>query len=194
MFPFRNPLQPAKNNTNNTTLTHLTRFLYSLLASLVYTAAPARPYRSPKRATSIFPFVDKSRRPLCALVFVLAFGPLAFVDLSERGEVVFNWPVALSGLSTLFTWGTSCLCHIRFRKPWPALGHALEELPFRAMVGVWRSWLSFALLDLFLVAQFYIAISPISGTPSTAGEVASNFSSRTSPSPSSCCSTLSDTY
>ena len=106
---------------------------------------------------------------------MLAFGPLAFVNLSERGEVVFNWLVALSGLSTLFTWGTICLCHIRFRKAWRAQGHALEELPFRAMFGVWGSWLGLGLLFLVLVAQFYIAISPISGTPSTPGEVASNF-------------------
>ena len=126
-------------------------------------------------APSIFAYVDKSGRPLWALVFMLLFGPLAYINLSANGPLVFNWLVALSGLSTLFTWGTICLCHIRFRKAWTVQGHSIEELPFRAMFGVWGSWAGFILVILVLIAQFYIAISPISGTPSNPGAVATDF-------------------
>jgi hypothetical protein len=31
---------------------------------------------------------------------------------------VFNWLLALSGLSAIFTWLTICLCHIRFKTRW----------------------------------------------------------------------------
>ncbi|SRR5258706_16414410 len=56
------------------------------------------------------------------------------VVCSFRGVwLVFNWLLAPSGLSTLFTWGT---CHIRFRKAWKVQGHSIEELPFHAMFGV----------------------------------------------------------
>ena len=126
-------------------------------------------------APSIFAYVDKSGRPLWALVFILLFGPLAYINLSAKGPLVFNWLVALSGLSTLFTWGTICLCHIRFRKAWRVQGHSIEELPFRAMFGVWGSWAGFILVILVLIAQFYIAISPIGGTSSNPGEVATAF-------------------
>jgi yeast amino acid transporter len=84
---------------------------------------------------AIFTYVDKPGRPLWALIFVL-FGPLAYVNLTTSGDVVFDWLLALSGLSTLFTCGSICLCHIRFRKAWQVQGHSVEELPFRAMFGV----------------------------------------------------------
>jgi len=126
-------------------------------------------------APSIFSYVDKSGRPLWALVFVLLFGPLAYINLTADGALVFNWLLALSGLSTLFTWGTICLCHIRFRKAWRVQGHSLEELPFRAMFGAWGSWMGLILVILVLIAQFYVAISPISGMSSNPSEVATTF-------------------
>lgn len=85
-----------------------------------------------------------------------------------------TWLVALSGLSTIFTWLAICLCQyvrcsglnlavtnsisisIRFRAAWKAQGHSLEELPFQALAGVWGSWFGVVLLSLVLVAQFYI--------------------------------------
>jgi len=126
-------------------------------------------------APSLFAYVDKSGRPLWALIFMLLFGPLAYINLTANGPLVFNWLLALSGLSTLFTWGTICLCHIRFRKAWRVQGHSIEELPFRAMFGVWGSWAGLILVILVLIAQFYIAISPIGGTPSNPGDVATAF-------------------
>jgi amino acid transporter len=67
-------------------------------------------------APSVFAYVDKSGRPLWALVFVLLFGATRVHQPHGERAVVFNWLLALSGLSTLLTWGTICLCHIRFRK------------------------------------------------------------------------------
>jgi amino acid transporter len=37
---------------------------------------------------------------------VLAFGPIAYANVApDAGTAVFDWLLALSGLSTLFTWG-----------------------------------------------------------------------------------------
>ena len=66
------------------------------------------------------------------------------------------WLLALSGLSTLFSWGSICLCHIRFRKAWKVQGHSLEELPFQALGGVYGSWFGIILVSLVMVAQFYM--------------------------------------
>jgi amino acid transporter len=126
-------------------------------------------------APSIFTYVDKSGRPLWALVFILLFGSLAYVNLTASGPVVFNWLLALNGISTLLTWGTICLCHIRFRKAWRVQGHSIEELPFRAMFGVWGSWAGLILVILVLIAHFYMAIFPIGGIPSNPREIAITF-------------------
>lgn len=53
------------------------------------------------------------------------------------------------------------LCSIRFRMAWVRQGHSIEELPFKALGGVWGSWFGIILLVLVLIAQFYI-VSPLS--------------------------------
>ncbi|KAI0859918.1 amino acid transporter [Xylaria cubensis] len=112
-------------------------------------------------APKLFTYVDRSGRPLFSVIFVLAFGGLAYVDLASKASEVFGWLQALSGLAALFTWGSICYAHIRFRKAWALHGHTLDEIPFKAIGGVYGSWLGIFLIVLVLAAQFYVAISPI---------------------------------
>ncbi|KAH0578859.1 hypothetical protein H2248_003051 [Termitomyces sp. 'cryptogamus'] len=126
-------------------------------------------------APKIFAYVDKSSRPLWSVVATLLFAPLAYINVAAAGNIVFTWLVALSGLSTIFTWMAICLCHIRFRMAWVRQGHSIEELPFKAMGGVWGSWFGIILLVLVLIAQFYIAIWPVGGMNDDPKKVAENF-------------------
>ncbi|KAK0451417.1 APC amino acid permease [Desarmillaria tabescens] len=112
-------------------------------------------------APSIFKYIDKSSRPLASVACLLLFAPIAYVNVVAAGDTVFTWLLAISGLSTLFTWLSICLCHIRFRAAWKAQGHSLEELPYRAMGGVYGSWFGVVLIVLILIAQFYVAIFPV---------------------------------
>ncbi|GJN89896.1 hypothetical protein Rhopal_002885-T1 [Rhodotorula paludigena] len=116
-------------------------------------------------APKIFTYVDKSGRPLYSVLVILLLGALAYVNVSAAGDEVFDWLVGLSGLSTLFTWGSICMCHIRFRKAWRVQGHSTEELPYLAIGGVWGSWIGFILVCLVLIANFYIAVWPLGGSP-----------------------------
>jgi len=109
-------------------------------------------------APAIFKYVDKEGRPLIALIVSLAFGCLAYINEAEAGNTVFNWLLALSGLSSFVTWGSICLSHIRFRAAWKAQGMTVDDLPFQAACGVWGSWIGFLLNVLCLIAQFYIAL------------------------------------
>lgn len=61
----------------------------------------------------------------------------------------------------MFTWGSICLAHIRFRAAWKHHGHTLDELPFKAIFGVWGSYVGLGLVILVLIAQFYTAIKPL---------------------------------
>jgi amino acid transporter len=56
------------------------------------------------------------------------------------------------------------VAHIRFRMAWKAQGHHVDELPFRALGGIWGSVFGATVLVLVLIAQFYIAVAPIGGT------------------------------
>jgi amino acid transporter len=104
-------------------------------------------------APKFFTYIDRSGRPLWSTIAILVFGCLGYVNLASSGPVVFDWLLALSGLAALFTWGSICLAHIRFRSAWKLQGHTLDEIPFQAVFGVWGSWLGLLLIFLVLMAQ-----------------------------------------
>jgi len=114
-------------------------------------------------------------RPLWSILVASAFGFLAFLAGSSAQTDVFNWMLALSGLSSIFTWGSICLAHIRFRKGWRVQGHTLDELAWRSQPGIIGSWVGFVLNCLVLVAQFWTGIWPIGYDELTTGEQAENF-------------------
>merc|ERR1719284_1063136 len=93
-------------------------------------------------APKCFTYIDRAGRPLWATLAIIAWSPLAYMTLSTGGTVAFDWLQSLSGLAALFTWGSICFAHIRFRNAWAYHGHTLDELPFKAIFGVWGSLLS----------------------------------------------------
>ncbi|KAK4069804.1 hypothetical protein Purlil1_13642 [Purpureocillium lilacinum] len=116
-------------------------------------------------APKLFTYIDKSGRPLPSVIALLLCGLIAFVGLNASGPTVFTWLQAVSGLSTLFTWGSICVAHIRFRKAWRHHGHSLDEIPFKAVGGIYGSYFGLFLCVVVLIAQFYTAIAAPPGTP-----------------------------
>ena len=109
-------------------------------------------------APKIFTYMDRSGRPLASVIFILMWGGLAYMNLASTGVTVFTWFVSLSGLAALFTWGSICLCHIRFRRAWAYHGHTVDEIPFKAAGGVYGSWLGLIIIIIVLIAQ--VCFSP----------------------------------
>jgi len=67
-------------------------------------------------AASYFGYEHRGGRHLMAMAVSLMFGLIAYVNTSPEESVkCFNWLLAISGLSSLFTWGSICFSHIRFR-------------------------------------------------------------------------------
>ncbi|KAM5355939.1 hypothetical protein ACJ41O_002585 [Fusarium nematophilum] len=128
-----------------------------------------------RQAPKILAYVDRKGRPLVAIAIAGVFGLIAFVaDLPEQGEVL-DWLMSISGLSTIITWSSICLCHIRFRQAWAARGRSVSELPFQSQVGIVGSYIGLALNLLVLVAQFWVGAFPIGWQHLTSSEIARNF-------------------
>ena len=111
-------------------------------------------------APKIFTYIDKSGRPLVSVGLHLIFGAIAYIVLASSGQIVFNWLLALSALAALFTWGSICLAHIRFRSAWKAQGRSIDDIPFHAIMGVWGSYISLFIIGIVFAAQFYTAVAP----------------------------------
>ncbi len=121
-----------------------------------------------KQAPHYLSYIDKKGRPLVAVGISMFFGLLSFVSASPKEGEVFDWLLALSGLSSIFTWGSVCFCHIRFRRALTYHGRGTDELAFVSQPGVIGSWFGFVLNALILVAQFWVALYPIGESPDAA--------------------------
>ncbi|WPH02826.1 Hypothetical protein R9X50_00569400 [Acrodontium crateriforme] len=107
------------------------------------------------QAPKFLAYIDRKGRPIVAIGVAGAIGFLCYFAGSSFQEDAFNWMLSLSGLSSIFTWGSICLAHIRFRAGWKAQGHTLDELAFTSQPGVIGSWIGFVFNVLVLIAQFW---------------------------------------
>ncbi|KAK5990775.1 General amino-acid permease GAP2 [Cladobotryum mycophilum] len=128
-----------------------------------------------KQAPEILGYVDKRGRPLVAILFATAIGLLAYLaDLKSQNSVL-EWLLAISGLSSIFTWGSICLCHIRFRRAWAARGHKTTDLPFQSQLGVTGSYIGLVMNIGVLIAQFWVGAFPVGWESNTVTKNVQNF-------------------
>lgn len=127
------------------------------------------------QAPKILAYIDRRGRPLTAIILAAIFGLLGYLaDLGDQNNVL-DWLLAISGLSSIFTWGSICLCHIRFRRAWRARGRHPSELPFQSQVGVAGSYVGLILNLCVLAAQFWVGAFPIGWRRLSTLEVVQNF-------------------
>ncbi|WBW73665.1 plasma membrane amino acid transmembrane transporter Per1 [Schizosaccharomyces osmophilus] len=119
-----------------------------------------------KNAPSFFSYTDRLGRPLMAMIVVLSFGFLAYInEAKDKSTTVFNWLLSISGLSSFFSWGSINLCHIIFRLAMKKQGRSLDTLGFVSPMGIWGSCIGLGFNILCLIAQFYVSLFPIGGKP-----------------------------
>ena len=119
------------------------------------------------QAPRILAYVDRAGRPLVAILVTSCFGLLAYLSDAKVRSTVFDWLLAVSGLSTIFTWGSICLAHIRLRAAWAHNHRSVRDMAFRAQAGIVGSWVGLALNALILVTQVWVAIDPLEDTART---------------------------
>ena len=113
------------------------------------------------QAPQIFTYIDRQGRPLVSILLASTLGLLAFLAASDHVNEAFLWMQALSGLSSIFTWGSICLAHIRFRRAWHKQGYTLKDLAFTSQAGVTGSWIGLIFNILVLIAEIWTGFSPI---------------------------------
>lgn len=127
------------------------------------------------QAPQFLAYIDRQGRPLFAVMLASSLGFLAFLAASNKQQDAFNWMMALSGLSSIFTWGSICLSHIRFRRAWAEQGHTLDELAFTSQAGVLGSWVGFLTNCLVLIAQFWTGFAPVGYASDSTSYLVINF-------------------
>jgi yeast amino acid transporter len=129
------------------------------------------------QAPKILGYIDREGRPLVAIIVSSALGFLCYIVAAgpETSTEAFNWMIAISGLAAIFTWGSICLCHIRFRSAWKLAGHTLDELSFKSQAGVYGSYIGLGMNILVLIAQFWTGFAPVGYEEESASELTKGF-------------------
>ncbi|RLV90510.1 General amino-acid permease GAP1 [Spathaspora sp. JA1] len=117
-------------------------------------------------APKIYTYVDRKGRPLAGIATSAIVGLLSFVSASKYEDQVFGWLVSLSGLSTLFTWGSINASFIRYRSGMKAQDRSLDELPYRSNTGIIGAYYGLIMNFVVLALQFWLALFPIGQKPS----------------------------
>ncbi|KAG9229099.1 putative general amino-acid permease GAP1 [Amylocarpus encephaloides] len=112
------------------------------------------------QAPRILAYYDRKGRPLVAISIAGAIGLLSYLYITPIRGPAFTWLLALSGLSSIFTWISICYSHIQFRRAWILQGNLLTDLIYQSPIGVAGSWIGMICLFLVLAAQFWVALSP----------------------------------
>ncbi|RDL41140.1 Amino acid transporter-like protein [Venustampulla echinocandica] len=112
------------------------------------------------QAPRILAYVDREGRPLVSILIASLVGLLSYLYVSPIQGPAFTWLLALSGLSSIFTWLSICYAHIQFRKAWVLQGNLLTDLIYRSPIGTKGSWVGLVSLLLILAAQFWVAVAP----------------------------------
>ncbi|KAL3478214.1 amino acid permease-domain-containing protein [Aspergillus californicus] len=131
-----------------------------------------------QQAPRFLAYIDRKGRPLWAICIASVLGLLGFLAATSQQEVAFEWMIAISGLSSIFTWGSICLAHIRFRRAWRIQGHSLNDMAFRSQPGLFGSWIGLLFNCLILVAQFWVGFAPINYETMSTTMLVRNFFSR----------------
>ncbi|KAK6465401.1 general amino acid permease [Scheffersomyces coipomensis] len=120
-------------------------------------------------APKICGYVDRAGRPLVAIMITNVFGLLSFIAASGKQTEVFDWLLSISALSSIFTWLSICLAHIRFRRALKVQGRLTDELAFTSQTGVIGSWFGVILNTLVIIAQFWLSLFPLGESPNAEG-------------------------
>lgn len=126
-------------------------------------------------APPIFKYIDRKGRPLPSVILSLAMGFLSFLIYSTSQTDVFDWLMALSGLSTIFSWGSITFSHLRFRQAWAHHGRTIEELPWKAPTGVVGSIWGTLFCTLVVIFEIIIGCWPIGSDSMDGSERAVTF-------------------
>jgi amino acid transporter len=112
-------------------------------------------------APKLFLYVDTQGRPIRCFYLALAFGCLSFLAQLKNETTVFLWLLALSGLSSIISWFSICITHLRFRKALRIHKIDVQGLPFRSPLGVIGSWLGIFCTGFIILVQFLTAVFPV---------------------------------
>ncbi|KAI8825597.1 amino acid permease-domain-containing protein [Fimicolochytrium jonesii] len=110
------------------------------------------------RAPAWLGVVNARGVPVASLAVTTAVGCLCFLGTVFGDGTLFTTLLHLTGLSSILTWLSITLIHLRFRAAWTAQNRSLDDLPYRAPFFPYGQYLSLALGAAVIVGMGWAAL------------------------------------
>lgn len=107
-----------------------------------------------------FKKTTKGGVPYFAVGFTVLFGLLGFLNVSNSGQVVFNWFLNISSVAGLITWASLSACHLAFMRALKARDISRDVLPYKALWQPYYSWFALFFLVIITLTQGFTAFFP----------------------------------
>ncbi|KAH3680987.1 hypothetical protein WICPIJ_008037 [Wickerhamomyces pijperi] len=109
----------------------------------------------------IFSYTDNEDRPLMAMIATAVVGLFSYIACYKDQQKIFVWLMSLSGMSTIFTWMSINLSHIRFRRALKVQSIGTDALGYKAPLGVFGSYIALISYFIICVVFFWTSLWPL---------------------------------
>ncbi|KAI0813861.1 amino-acid permease inda1 [Xylaria sp. FL0064] len=118
------------------------------------------------QAPKWFAITSKRGVPYVAVLFTIAIGSLAFLNVSNSGAAAFAWFSNLSTISGFIAWIVVLITYIRFRKAM-VYHNMLEALPFRTPLQPYATWFILFLVTILTLTNGFQVFVPANWSASS---------------------------
>ncbi|OTA92716.1 hypothetical protein M434DRAFT_396275 [Hypoxylon sp. CO27-5] len=111
------------------------------------------------QAPRVFGLTTRRGVPWVAVLFTLAVGCLAFLNVSNSGAQVFQWFTNISTISGFIAWIVIMITYIRFRKAMEYHG-LLDSLPFRTPLQPYATYVTLFIITILTLTNGFQVFFP----------------------------------
>ncbi|KAI1358184.1 amino-acid permease inda1 [Xylaria arbuscula] len=104
------------------------------------------------QAPKWFAITSKRGVPYVAVLFTVAVGALAFLNVSNSGATAFAWFSNISTISGFIAWIVVLVTYIRFRKAM-VFHNMIEALPFKTPLQPYATWVMLFLISILTLTN-----------------------------------------
>lgn len=163
------PVSPFVIAVNSGSIKALPHIINAVILVALFSVANAALYCSSRTFYSLaqqgyapkwFDFVDRKKRPTRAMLLSSTLGLFSLIAAYPDQESIFVWLLSLSGLASLFTWGTINISFLRMRSAMKVQGFSTSELGYVSYFGTPGSWVAIVIIVGTLVSHFWVSLFP----------------------------------
>lgn len=111
-------------------------------------------------APKFFSKTTKHGVPFIAVLITAVFGFLAYLNVSNDAQVVFDWLLNITAIAGFIAWLLISISHIRFMQTLKHRGISRDDLPYKAKFMPYAAYYAAFFITVIIIIQGFTAFAP----------------------------------